>query len=114
MNPAQRARELFYLAEPMSSVLRAIEVGTFDDPANAAALFDDTTVVGREMRAIVNHWQSATGERLKERPTGTVVGAPRQPLRVPTPGSDTDLAASRPARATAPPVAAAAANGTRG
>jgi hypothetical protein len=116
LTPAQRARELFDLAEPMSSVLRAIEVGTFDDPGQAATLFDDTTTLGEEMRDIINHWQSATGERIKERPAGTTVTAPSQPLRVPTPGSGTGVPApapTRPARAPTPVPAAAATNGQR-
>ncbi len=91
MQPAQRSRELFDLAEPMSSVLRAIEVGSFDDAAQAAALVDDTTALGLEMREIVNQWQSATGERIKERPTGTVIPVSGQPLRVPTPGSPSGM-----------------------
>ena len=37
-----------------------------------------------DMRNVINQWQSATGERVKERPTGTVpVSA--QPLRAPSP-----------------------------
>jgi hypothetical protein len=113
MTPAQRARELFELAEPMSSVLRAIEVGTFDDPGRAATLFDDATTLGREMRDIINHWQSATGERIKERPTGTIVPAPSQPLRVPTPGAGTGMPASTLTRAPAPESAMATTNGQR-
>ena len=40
-----RSRELFELAEPMSSVLRAIELGTVRRPDAAAALFDDGTAL---------------------------------------------------------------------
>jgi hypothetical protein len=86
MRPAQRARELFDLSEPMSSVLRAIELGTFDTEQAAEALFDPNTVLGKEMRDLINQWQSATGERIKERVTATAVLTDRQPLRLPTPG----------------------------
>jgi hypothetical protein len=115
MQPALRSRELFDLAEPMSSLLRAIEVGTFDDAGTAATLFDDGTDLALEMREIVNQWQSATGERVKERPTGTVTPVPSQPLRAPTPGSGNGVAlsAARPAPAPAPTPAVAAANGQR-
>jgi hypothetical protein len=119
MHPALRSRELFDLAEPMSSLLRAIEIGTFDDAGTAAALFDDGTALALEMREIINQWQSATGERVKERPTGTVAPVPSQPLRAPTPGSGNGVApsAARPAApappAPAPAPAMAAANGQR-
>jgi hypothetical protein len=121
MHPAQRSRELFDLAEPMSSLLRAIEVGSFDDADQAAALFDATTELGLEMREIINQWQSATGERVKEPPPGTATPAPSQPLRVPTPGSGNSLAlgapkpaaAAAPAAAPTPAAAAATANGQR-
>ena len=79
----------------MSSVLRAIELGLFDDPTAAATLFDATTALGGEMRDLINLWQSATGERVKDRPIGggTVsisgadrpAAAPAEPLRIPTP-----------------------------
>jgi hypothetical protein len=125
LHPAQRARELFDLAEPMSSLLRAIEVGSFDDASQAAALFDDTTALGLEMREIINQWQSATGERVKEPPAGTLAPVASQPLRAPTPGSGDGLVTGPPRPATptvtpnltapAPATAAAAAtvNGQR-
>ena len=117
MHPALRSRELFDLAEPMSSLLRAIEIGTFDEADAAAALFDDGTALALEMREIINQWQSATGERVKERPPGTVAPLPSQPLRAPTPGSGNGVApgAARPAAATvpAPAPAVAAGNGQR-
>jgi hypothetical protein len=69
----------------MSSVLRAIEVGAFDTDVDAATLFDPTTALGQEMRDLINQWQSATGERIKEPVTATAVLTDRQPLRVPTP-----------------------------
>lgn len=117
MQPAQRARELFDMADSVSGFLRAIEVGSFDDAAQAAALVDNTTALGLEMREIINQWQSATGERIKERPTGMVIPAPSQPLRVPTPGSSNGMittGTARPAAAPAPAPAGAATNGQRG
>jgi hypothetical protein len=88
LTPAARARELFDLAEPMSSVLRAVELGMFDDPTAASGLFDITSPLGVEMRDIVNLWQSATGHRVKDRPGGAaVVPLSPQPLRLPAPGA---------------------------
>jgi hypothetical protein len=85
MAPAARARELFELAETMSSVLRSIELGLFDDPTAAGTLFNASTTLGNEMRNLINLWQSATGERVKDRPVGTVLPPSAQPLRLPSP-----------------------------
>jgi hypothetical protein len=86
MAPAARSRELFELAEKMSSVLRAIELGSFDDPTAASALFDSNTALGVELRDLINMWQSATGVRVKDRPAGDAGAPPSpQPLRVPAP-----------------------------
>ncbi|WP_328475144.1 hypothetical protein OHA21_17690 [Actinoplanes sp. NBC_00393] len=92
MSPALRARELFDLAEPMSTVLRGIEAGLFDTPASAETLFRTGTKLATDMVNLINNWQSATGERVKERPTGTVAVAGAQPLRVPVPGNTTPSA----------------------
>ena len=85
MSPAARSREMFELAEPMSSLLRAIELGSFDDPTAASVLFDDATALGAEMRNVVNLWQSATGERIKDVQVDTGAVAGSQPLRIPAP-----------------------------
>ena len=85
MAPAARSRELFDLAQPMSSVLRSIELGLFSDPAAAATLSDDTTPLGSEMRDTIDRWQSATGVRVKDRPTGDQQMLGAQPLRLPSP-----------------------------
>jgi hypothetical protein len=95
MRPAARSRELFELAEPMSTILRAIESGLFDKASAAKALYETGSPVREEMVNIINNWQSATGERVKERPVGTTVTTgPAQPLRVPAPGASTVMATS--------------------
>lgn len=96
MTPAARSRELFELAEPMSRVLRAIELGLFDTDTAATAFFTTGSPVRTEMVNIINNWQSATGERVKERPTGTVTTDSAQPLRIPVPGAQT-VATTAPA-----------------
>jgi hypothetical protein len=106
MTPAARSRELFDLAEPMSTVLRGIELGLFDTENTAAALFEENSPLATDMVTIINNWQSATGERVKERPTGTVVAGSAQPVRVPAPG----VPAASP---TVVPAAALSANGQR-
>lgn len=115
MAPATRSRELFDLAEPMATILRAIELGLFDTPAAAAALFLPGSTVATDMLTIINNWQSATGERVKERPAGTAVGGSAQPLRVPVPAATGSPAApSTTNGAVQMPVPTASSNGSPG
>jgi hypothetical protein len=96
ITPALRSRELFDLAEPMSTLLRGIELGLFDTEDTAATLFTGRNNLVGDARSVINNWQSATGERVKESPAyprPVVTGT--QPLRVPVP-------ASPPSAATAP------------
>jgi hypothetical protein len=103
MQPAARSRELFELADLMSAMLRAIEVGAFDTGEEAETLFipladNSNAPLLQDMNRIIDLWQSATGDRVKDRPAGMVAGSlSGQPLRIPTPG--------------APAPAAVAANG---
>jgi hypothetical protein len=105
MRPAARSRELFDLAQPMSAVLRAIELGSFSAAANAATLYAAGTALAGDMRDLINQWQSATGTRVKDRMIGggtvSISGAPTapqpapaQPLRIPTPGAPAQSAPS--------------------
>ena len=102
MKPAARARELFLIAEPMSVLLREIEMGTYNDATTAQQLYDGTAPnVADNMRRIINLWQSATGQRIKDRPSVTTPDAAHQPLRAPSPATIS----------TPTPVAAANGNG---
>src|SRR5262245_5553472 len=84
MSPAPRSRELFELAELMSALLRLFESGIINNPALAATLYIPGTPLATNMNRIVDLWQSATGERVKDRPVGNVVTqGPAQPLRIP-------------------------------
>lgn len=93
MQPAARARELFELAELMSALLRAIELGTFDTGEEAETLYiplanGTNAQLIRDMNRIIDLWQSATGDRVKDRPVGNVGGVlSAQPLRLPTPST---------------------------
>jgi len=97
ITPALRSRELFDLAEPMSTLLRGIELGLFDSEATSATLFTDNSSIFRDVLDTINNWQSATGERVKESPARQQLTG-GQPLRVPSP--------------TAPPAAMASLNGS--
>jgi len=93
ITPALRSRELFDLAEPMSTLLRGIELGLFDTEATAATLFTDGSNIFRDVLEVINNWQSATGERVKDRPGSALPagsGASAQPLRVPVPAASSN------------------------
>lgn len=82
MTAAPRSYELFELADLMSGLLRAIELGLFDRGEDAETLF--RPIAGneglvRDMNRIIDLWQSATGDRVKDRPA--------QPVRVPGPAA---------------------------
>jgi hypothetical protein len=78
LSAAPRSYELFELADLMSGLLRAIELGLFDRGEDAETLFLPITGnegLVRDMNRIIDLWQSATGDRVKDRPA--------QPARVP-------------------------------
>jgi hypothetical protein len=79
MRAAPRSRELFQLSERMSVLLRAIELGAYNTEAQARLLFTDPDV-----RVIISHWQSATGQRIKD-PDSVGRTAAMQPFRAPSP-----------------------------
>jgi len=84
MKPAPRAEEMFELAELMSLFLRMIEASAFNTQANVQLFYNPTTLIYSTMNRIIDLWQSATGERVKDRPAGNVVATvAAQPLRVP-------------------------------
>jgi hypothetical protein len=96
MTPAARSRELFELADLMSGMFRAIELGFFDKGAEAEKLYKPepappappnpaSQALMKDANRIVDLWQSATGERVKDRTVGVVrpSTAGAQPLRIP-------------------------------
>ncbi len=87
MTPAARSRELFELAELMSGLLRAIELNLFSTGQQAELLYlnlGTNQALLRDMNRIIDLWQSATGDRVKDRASGT---RPQPPLRLPNPGA---------------------------
>lgn len=68
--PSRQARELFELATLVSPLLWAIELGVFDEQSQAELLYRSTGVPGpgpaQTMNRIIDLWQSATGERVKD------------------------------------------------
>jgi hypothetical protein len=97
MTPTARARELFDLARPASEIIRSIELHEFDTKAGASALFPITsTTLSERINKVIDLWQSATGEIIKEpRVTVSQVSGASQPTRIPTP-SGPPMAAGLP------------------
>jgi hypothetical protein len=60
------AREYFELADVLSTTLRFVELGAFDNPANAPLLYNRTGQIGQDMNHVIDLWQMATGDRLKD------------------------------------------------
>ena len=84
MKPAPRSQEMFELAELMSMFLRLMEAGVFATPGNVTLFYDDTLPapsVYTQINRVIDLWQSATGERVKERPVGNVVATVPAPPR---------------------------------
>jgi hypothetical protein len=73
IEPSRQARELFELADLVSPLLWAIELQVFDDPIQAEMLFrlhdlgpTVTPIIAATLNRIIDLWQSATGERVKD------------------------------------------------
>jgi hypothetical protein len=103
MKPAARSRELFQLADLMSGLLRAIEVGVFDLGTQAETLYllqpgGANAQLLSDMNLIIDLWQSATGDDVKARRVSTRQAGSAQPIRIPTP---TSPVAPQPTGATA-------------
>jgi hypothetical protein len=65
ITPPRQAREYFEMAGPISTLLRFIELGTFDDATGAALLYKAASIRD-DMNTVIDLWQSATGDPLKE------------------------------------------------
>jgi hypothetical protein len=71
IEPSRQTRELFELADLLSPVLWAIELRFFDNVTQAELLFrlhnlGVTPIIAEAMNRIIDLWQSATGERVKD------------------------------------------------
>lgn len=60
------AREYFELADVMSTAVRFLELGAFNDSGNAQLLYDRSQKIGQDMNKIIDLWQLATGDRIKD------------------------------------------------
>jgi hypothetical protein len=80
MNPSPRAWELFQMADLVSTLLRFIELGLFDSSAKAETLYKGSTALQRDVIRIIDLWEMATTDQLKDQGVRTPAGA-GQPQR---------------------------------
>jgi hypothetical protein len=66
MKPSPRSWELFKLADLMSGIVRFIELGAFNNAAVVPALYTPGTSLQNDMLAIIDLWQMATGDSIKD------------------------------------------------
>jgi hypothetical protein len=97
MKPSPRSWELFQVADLVSTVLRFIELESFDTSAAAQTLYTGSTSLQRDMIRIIDLWEMATGQSIKDQvrapgrdPARPAVAPPRraQPARPLTAGSN--------------------------
>ncbi len=74
MKPSPRSWELFQIADLVSTVLRFIELSSFDSSAQAETLYKGNTSLQRDMIRIIDLWEMATGDSIKDH--GVRVSAP--------------------------------------
>jgi len=75
--PHTRAEDFFVLASRMSTLLRSIEAGDYNNTNTVGVLYADplpplpANLVRKDMLDIINHWSTATGRDMKARRTTT-------------------------------------------
>ena len=84
MKPSPRSWELFQIADLVSAVLRFIELGYFDTSANTPALYTPSftgapSSLQRDMVRIIDLWEMATGDSIKDQGVRMAAGAAAKP-----------------------------------
>jgi hypothetical protein len=83
MTPAPRAREMFELARFLPTLLRQIELRNFNTRAQAETLYRFPSLLRDDVNQTIDLWQSATGDRVKDRAVAVTAGGSAQPVRLP-------------------------------
>ena len=91
MKPSPRSWELFQIADLISTVLRFIELKSFDSAAHAETLYKGNTSLQRDMIRIIDLWELATGDSIKD-----------QGVRMPAQGAARPQPQSQPQRRAQP------------
>jgi hypothetical protein len=65
IRPPAHARELFEMAELASGLLRFVELGYFNTPANVQALYAAPSQLRDDVQRLIDLWEMATGSTLK-------------------------------------------------
>jgi hypothetical protein len=77
MKPSPRGWELFQMADLVSTFLRFIELGQFDSAAHAETLYKGSTALQRDVIRIIDLWEMATTDHIKDQGVRTATGADR-------------------------------------
>jgi hypothetical protein len=107
-----RSAAYFRLADDMSLILRLIELGQFNNPTTAQALYQPAPpapnpTIFDAMRGIIRDWSVATGRDMKTRPVSVAPPQPR-PIRPPATPIVSAPRVARPPRTAARPRRSAA------
>jgi hypothetical protein len=109
IRPPAHARELFEMAELVSGLVRFIELGYFNTPANVQALYAAPSQLRDDVQRIIDLWEMATGSTLKA-PAVRVVGQAGAPVRM---GAPSARSLHQPASRPHSPRPGAGTNGSR-
>ncbi len=120
MSAHSKAKALFDLAQPFSSLMQAIETGTFNTPGTVPILYTPPSAIESNAEIVIDQYSLATGRDLKAPAvtmTGRATTAPRptaprsapHPLPAPTasqpPAHALSAVATHPAPRSGPPRA---------
>jgi hypothetical protein len=93
MKPSPRGWELFQMADLVSTLLRFIELGSFDSIAAVQTLYLGNTALQRDMSQIIDLWEMATTDQIKAQGVRTAAGT-GQPQRHAAPARSLSAAAN--------------------
>jgi hypothetical protein len=92
MSAHSKAKALFDLSQPFSSLIQSIETNSFSDPANVPLLYSTGSPIATNAEIVIDQYSLATGRDLKAPAmTMTTRAATSRPLSHPAPATPTRL-----------------------
>jgi hypothetical protein len=89
MSIHSRAKPLFDLSQPFSSLLQSIETSLFNDPGAVATLYTPPSTIEANAEIVIDQYSLATGRDLKARTIATTERAATAPRAAPVPRAAT-------------------------
>ncbi len=80
-----RSKFLFDLAQPLSFLMQAIEMGSFNTPVKAATLYELNQIPQVQAELVIDNYSIASNVDLKSKPTFPVELTKPPPARLPPP-----------------------------